>query len=133
MDSSLGALRSASFAMLPSASSGSRAYFPVNPSQYVYSQFKYVAGTPANDGSGIALSKLKILNTIIDQLVAMKKASANLIGGGLEFPSGAVAEEEISPMIMHYQREVQATAESLRNVAYRPPMPETGLLFSIKL
>ncbi len=131
MASSLGALRSASFAMLASASYGSRTHFPVNANQYVYSQFEHVAGTPVDDGSGIPLAKLKILNTIIDQLIAMKKTAAvDLSGESLEFLSEGAAEKEIAPMIESYQREVQVMAESLQDTFYKPPAPEAGLLFN---
>lgn len=132
MFSNLGALRNTSYSILSSVSAGGRAYVPVNPNQYVYSQFKYVAGVPAEEGSrGVPLTKLKILNTIIDQLVTMKdsKANAELKGKNL-LPEG-LDETQIDALIEKYQSEVRSAITGFSNTAYKPPMPEAGTLLSM--
>ena len=126
----LGALRSASFGMVASASAGGRAYFPVTPSDYLYSQFKYVGGTLSDDG-GIPLTKLKILNTIIDQLVTMRRA-AGMDTEEIEFLGEDASDEAIAQKIAFYQQEVQAMAESIQGPFYGFLMPEAGMLFSIQ-
>lgn len=133
MVSNISALRSASYSMLLSVSSGDREYLPVNANQYVYSQFEYVAGTPVDDGSGIAITKLKILNTILDQLITMQRESAasGLGGSDLEFLTDETAEEQLAPVIARYQMEVQAAIGRLESAGYKPSMPQTGLLFSM--
>lgn len=133
MVSNLGALRSMSFSMLSSVSSGGRAYLPVSPSQYVYSQFQYVAGVPAPEGSsGVPLTKLKILNTILDQLVTMQstKADGERLRGSVSLPEG-MSDEQISALIEQYRNELQTAAEASGNALYKPPLPETGLIFRV--
>ena len=133
MSLNLSALRSASFSMLASASSGSREYFPVNANQYLYSHFEYVAGTPVDDGSGIQITKLKILNTIIDQLITMRNSSgAASSEESLELLGDGALEEEIAQKIISYQMEVQAMVESAQTPLYGLILPEAGLLFSIE-
>ena len=71
--SNIGSLQTISYSAVPSASAGGRTYIPVDPHQFLYSQFQYVAGIPAAKGqSGISVDRLKILNTLIDHLVSMK-------------------------------------------------------------
>lgn len=68
-------LTTLSYAAMPRISAGGRAYLPVDSKQVVYSQFQYVAGVPrAEDQSGVSIGKLKILNTLIDQLVRMRES-----------------------------------------------------------
>lgn len=51
-----------------------RAYLPVDTKQVVYSHFQYVSGVPrTKDQNGVSIGKLKILNTLIDQLVKMRE------------------------------------------------------------
>ena len=52
----------------------SRMSLPVAPADYIYAQFEHVSGTPAPEGvQGVTISKLKILDTLIDQLQQIKK------------------------------------------------------------
>ena len=129
---SLVALRSASFGMLDSASSGGRAYFPVSPSQYLYSQFEYVGGTPSDDG-GVPLTKLKILNTIIGQLISMRNAVGASSSAELELLGEGASDEEIAAKIVQYQQEVQSMAENMQNPFFGFLMPETGLVVNIQI
>ena len=74
MYSNVGPLRTMSFSMMNIVSSAGRTYVPVSPSQFGYAQFEYVAGYPAPSGQqGISVDKIKILNTLIEQLVSMKQ------------------------------------------------------------
>ncbi len=133
MVTNIGALRSASYGMLLSVSAGDREYFPVNANQYVYSQFKYVGGTPVDDGSGITITQLKILDSILEQLVTMQRdnADSGLNGADLKFLTDEISEQQLSEIVIHYQRELQAAAERLENEIYKPSMPETGVLFNM--
>ena len=132
MESTLGALRSASFGMLASASSGGRTYFPVSPSEYLYSQFRYVGGKPSDDG-GIPITKLKILDTIINQLVLMRRATGTDSDADLQPLGEGASDAEIEAKIALYQREVQAMVESMQAPFYGFLMPQAGLLFSIEV
>jgi len=67
-------LSSLSYAAMTSISAGGRAYLPVDTKQVVYSHFQYVSGVPrTKDQNGVSIGKLKILNTLIDQLVRMRE------------------------------------------------------------
>ena len=52
----------------------SKLFVPVNPSAVVYAQFDHISGVAARQGqTGVSVSKIRILNTLIDQLVIMKR------------------------------------------------------------
>jgi len=108
---------------ISSASSG-RMSLPVNPSQVIYSHFKHVSGTPAPEGiSGVNISKLKILNTLIEQLEKMKSQPSVSMEAIDEQD-----EKRINAMIDQYQQQIK-TAQSMS--IYTPAAPATGMLFNI--
>jgi len=107
-----------------SASSTGRMSLPVAPGQVIYSHFKHISGTPAPEGTqGVNISKLKILNTLIEQLSNMK--GENLTDfGNLE----GTDEKRINVLIEQYQKQIKAA----HNVGiYTPAAPATGALFNI--
>jgi hypothetical protein len=108
---------------ISSAGSG-RMSLPVAPSQVIYSYFKHVSGTPAPEGiSGVNISKLKILNTLIEQLDKMKNQPSIGVGAIDEHD-----EKRINAMIDQYQQQIKA-AQSVS--VYTPAAPATGMLFNI--
>lgn len=128
MLSNYGPLRSVSYAMMPTISSGGRTYVPVKPSQFGYSQFQYVAGYPARNGQeGVSVDKIKILNTLIDQLVTMKqkniqpKISAR----------GEISDEQINSLINQYQQQIQNVVAIAENMPYKPAMPQSGAVLNL--
>jgi len=106
------------------ASAAGRASLPVAPGMVIYSHFKHVSGTPAPEGTqGVNISKLKILDTLIEQLSRMKKQPAADLG-----PLEENNEERINALIDQYQKQIKAAqAVSI----YTPAAPITGALFSI--
>jgi hypothetical protein len=107
-----------------SAPSNGRMSLPVSPGMVIYSHFKHVSGTPAPEGtSGVNISKLKILDTLIEQLSKMKKQSSTDLGVLSE-----TDEKRINALIEQYQRQIKA-AQSVN--FYTPAAPATGALFSI--
>ena len=73
MVSNTSPLQALSQIAMPKISAGGRAFVPVKASQVLYSHFKYVSGFAQAQGqSGMSIDKLRILNSIIDQLVSMK-------------------------------------------------------------
>jgi len=107
-----------------SAASGGKMSLPVSPSQVIYSHFKHISGTPAPEGTtGVNISKLKILNTLIDQLERMKGQDAMELGMLNEHD-----ENRINALIDQYQKQIKA-AQSVS--IYTPAAPATGALFSI--
>jgi len=107
-----------------SAAGDGRMSLPVSPSQVIYSHFKHVSGTPAPEGTmGVNISRLKILNTLIDQLERMKGQSATELGTLTEHD-----ENRINALIDQYQKQIKA-AQSVS--IYTPAAPATGALFNI--
>jgi len=114
--------------MMTSISSGGRTYVPVKPSQYGYAQFKYVAGYPARNGqAGVSVDKIKILNTLIDQLVTMKqkniqpKVSAR----------GELSDDQINVLIKQYQNQIKTVTAAAENLPYKPAMPQAGAVVDL--
>jgi len=106
------------------ASSSGRASLPVAPGLVIYSHFKHVSGTPAPEGTqGVNISKLKILDTLIEQLSKIKTQD-NLDFGNLE----GTDENRINALIEQYQKQLKAA----QNISiYTPAAPVTGALFNI--
>jgi len=106
------------------ASNNGRMSLPVAPGLVIYSHFKHVTGTPAPEGiQGVNISKLRILNTLIDQLDKMKGQSTSDFGN-----LDGNDEQRINALIDQYQKQIKA-AQSVS--VYAPTAPATGLLFSI--
>jgi len=106
------------------ASRDGRASLPVAPGLVIYSHFKHVTGTPAPEGTqGVNISKLRILDTLIEQLSKMKSQN-NVDFGNLSGND----EQRINALIEQYQKQIKA-AQSVS--VYTPAAPATGALFSI--
>ena len=74
MTSSIGYINAFSYSsnMVSSGASG-KLYVPVNRSAILYSNFDHVSGVVAKSGQqGVSISKIRILNTLIDRLSAIK-------------------------------------------------------------
>jgi hypothetical protein len=106
------------------ASSSGRTSLPVSPSQVIYSHFKHVSGTPAPEGTtGVNISKLKILDTLIDQLDKMKSQAGVKLDIATEND-----ENRINALIDQYQKQIKSIQAS---GIYTPAAPATGMLFNI--
>ena len=128
MLSSFGPLRPMSYSIMPSVSSGGRTHVPVKANQYMYSQFQYVAGYPAKNGQeGISIDKLKILNTLIDQLVTMKQKNIPQ----KMTSQGDFSDKQIDALINQYQEQIKVTTANAETLAYKPPMPQTGTVVNL--
>jgi len=111
------------------AAAGGRTSLPVAPGMLIYSHFKHVSGTPAPEGtSGVNITKLKILDTLIEQLSRIKN-QASQQGVQPEFggPEGS-DEARINALIEQYQKQIRAAYTS---GIYAPAAPATGALFNI--
>ena len=108
------------------AAKGGRMSLPVSPGLVIYSHFKHVSGTPAPEGiQGVNISKLKILDTMIEQLSKMKKQSTMDFGELSESD-----ERRVDALIEQYQRQIKAAQAA---APYTPAAPVTGALFNISV
>jgi hypothetical protein len=126
-------IESASYNTIPtigyaiSASQGGRMSLPVSPSSYIYSQFKHVSGVPAPEGvQGVNINRLKIIDTLIEQLSQMKKQPEPLLA-----VNDQDSEHAIEAMIEQYQNQVRTIQENRANSPYALTPPPTGSLFNI--
>jgi hypothetical protein len=106
---------------------------PVAPSAYIYSHFRHVSGVPAPEGvQGVTISKLKILDTLIEQLARMKQQPEPSYG-----PAGPISEEHINAMIEQYENQIRTaaavSAAAETGVPYSPAIPAPGAVFSLTL
>ena len=107
-----------------SVSNEGRMSLPVAPGLVIYSHFKHISGTPAPEGTqGVNISKLRILDTMIEQLSKMKNQPVADFGN---FEGSD--EERINVLIEQYQKQMKA-AQSVN--FYTPAAPATGVLFNI--
>jgi hypothetical protein len=100
---------------------------PVSQSSYIYSQFKHVSGVPAPEGvQGVSINRLKIIDTLIEQLTQMKKQPEPLLA--VQDQNG---EEAVNALIEQYQNQVKTLQENRANSPYALAPPPTGALFNI--
>ena len=107
------------------ASNSGRMSLPVSPANYIYSQFKHVAGVPAPDGTnGVTITKLKILDVLVEQLNQLKKQP--------DFNTNDLSNEQIDAMISQYEGQIKAARAASNVMPYAPaPQASTGVLFNI--
>jgi hypothetical protein len=102
---------------------------PVSPAVYIYSHFKHVSGVPAPDGvSGVNINKLKIIDTLIEQLSRMKQQTETI-------PSGTDQDNEkrINTLIDQYQNQIRTFHAANVNNPYAAAAPLTGMVFNISI
>ena len=105
-----------------SAAQGSRVAVPVSPSSYIYSHFKHVSGVPAAEGeTGVNINKLKIIDTMIEQLSRMKKEPDVIDAKGQD-------EEKRMNALLEKVRTIQ-TANAKNPFA--PAVPHIGTIFNL--
>lgn len=102
---------------------------PVSPSAVIYTQFNHIQGIAARSGQeGIPVSRLKILNTLIEQLVRMNKN--NVIS---KEQAAKLDEETQDDLIKIYQQKLQeslAKASQPNTYGFAGNMPQPGDMFS---
>lgn len=110
---------------------GSKVQVPVNPQYVVYSQLEHISGIAAEQNQrGVNLSKLQILNILIDQLSTVKSQNkAYAPNEQLESKD----EARIDSLIQNYQNQLQT---ALKLAETNPFMPgaaaiQPGAIFSI--
>jgi hypothetical protein len=125
----LGAMQTAAFPSVGyaiSASRGGRTSLPVAPSAYIYSHFKHVSGVPAPEGvRGVNITKLKILDALIEQLGRIKKQ-------GIKIPDTLVSDDRIDALIEQYEGQIRSARAAGTAMPYlRVPTGGGGALFNL--
>jgi hypothetical protein len=108
---------------------GGRIALPVEPSSLLYSHFKNVSGVPAPEGSnGITISKLNILDVLIEQMNQIKQKPEPVPVINSEDRMAAMVEAKIDSI----RAQILEAKEARGNMPYiQAPLAETGSLFSL--
>jgi tRNA A37 methylthiotransferase MiaB len=128
---------SASYSLSPSLgyamsiSGGGRTSIPVSPSNYIYSHFRHVSGTPAPEGmQGVSISKLKVLDVMIERLSKMKQQPKT----DMPQDNQQMSDKQIDALIETYKNEMKQAQVASTAMPYKPsPDISTGLLFNIAI
>ena len=114
------------YALNASASGSGKVSIPVEPSSLVYSFFKHVSGVPVSEGSkGVAISKLNILDILIEQVQQIKKTGNAAIH--IQMP-----EDRLDSLVEVYKNQFRQAAEAHSKMPYTPaPMVQTGAIFNL--
>jgi hypothetical protein len=114
------------YAMSASRSLGGRMSLPVAPAMYIYSHFRHVSGVPAPEGGrGVTISKLKILDVLIEQLSRIRKQESSALPGG-----EAASDERIDALIEQYEQQIRS-AQAASRAAVFSPAREAGALLNL--
>jgi hypothetical protein len=100
--------------LMGSAQAG-RIGIPVAKSQALYAQFEHVFGVPTE--GGVRIDRIKILNTLIDQLSSIKRERGQGMASAPD--SKALTPERLDALIGQYQEEIK-TAAAIPTGPYRP-------------
>ncbi len=109
-------------------SGSNKLYVPVNPALVIYSHFEHVSGIAAKPQQhGVSISKIQILNTLIDQLVSMKNKPS------LDAKTREIDAEHIDALIDTYQAKIQTSVQMAQATGYglAGVSPQAGVLFSL--
>ena len=127
MVSNYASLSTLSYAAMTSISAGGRAYLPVDTNQVVYSHVQYVSGVPrAKDQNGVSIGKLKILNTLIDQLVKMRENERTN-----ELFTAKPDDKTLDAMIEYVNTKIHTEIALSKNTGYASSLPETASLLDL--
>lgn len=124
-------LNASSYKTLFSSNAGNL-YVPVKPSAVIYSQFSYVRGTAASaEQITVPIDKVRILNTLINQLVSMKKSN---VSSNQDF--SGMTEDQKDELIKTYEKQIQQTlslANQTGSYGLAGVMLEAGTLLSVNV
>lgn len=94
-----------------------KVYVQVEPSQVVYSQFEHVSGYASKSSdSDVSVSKINILNTLIDQLVKLQNDAPKQ-----KLPTD-LSDSQVDALIKDYQDKIKTAL----NIAKQNPFALSG-------
>ena len=123
MTSSIGNINAFSYSSNIINGAGGKLYVPVNKLSLVYSNFDHVQGVAAKRGqNGVSISKIQILNALIDHLSQIKNQPKESIT--------EISDQQAEVLIKNYQEQIQQAVKQSA-YAYTSLKAETGVLFSL--
>ncbi|MBO7124088.1 MAG: hypothetical protein J6V90_12510 [Treponema sp.] len=111
-----------------SSGASGKLFVPVNPSAVIYAQFNHISGIAAPKGqSGVSLSKIQILNSLIENLSRIKGVQNS------PKKSVRITEGQADALIQKFQKEIaQSVQASQAQFMLNGVAPQAGALFSVK-
>ena len=123
MTSSIGNINAFSYSSNIINGAGGKLYVPVTKLSLVYSNFDHVQGVAAKRGqNGVSISKIQILNALIDRLSQIKNQPKESITD--------ISDQQAEALIKNYQEQIQQAVKQSA-YAYTSLKAETGVLFSL--
>ena len=123
MISSFGILNPYSYGAFASGSASVKLYVPVNPMAVIYAQFDHISGIAARQGeNGVSISRIQILNTLIEHLTAIKSEPKTSITN--------LSDKQVDALIRNYQQQIQQVVHSTPFIL-SGVQPQSGALFSL--
>lgn len=116
---------------------GSKLYVPVSPASVIYAQFDHISGVAAaSHQNGISVSKIQILNSLLNQLITMRAQSSSTSESenlNIDSIQNNSSNSHIDQLIKNYQRQILETVETAQSTGYglAGASPEAGVLFDI--
>lgn len=125
MSSFIGNLNTVRYESLSSSNNvNGKLYVPVNKSALLYSHFEHVSGVAAKSNqNGVSISKLRILNSLIDRVSAINNEKSPVIE--------QIDSVKTEKMIAVYQKQMQAAMKNTYALSGARPVP--GELFSFQI
>ena len=112
-----------SYGGMASSSAAGKLYVPVSRSALLYSHFDHVSGVAAGNGQqGVSISKIRILNSLIDRLSAIKNQPKESIQD--------MSDDQAQVLIEQYQKQLQQTVAQ-QSFMLAGAQPMAGALFAI--
>ena len=105
---------------------GSKLYVPVKPAYVIYAQFDHVSGVAAKGNQkSVSVSKIQILNSLLNQLISMKKAPQT------KMPEN-MTNDQLDALIHNAQSNIKAAVQTAEITGYglAGAAPQTGVMFS---
>lgn len=123
MTSSIGYVNAFSYSSSAMSSGvAGKVYVPVNKAALMYSHFDHVTGVAANSNqNGVSISKIRILNSMIERLSAIKNEPKTSIQD--------ISDEQADVLIENYQKQIKQAVSTQYIVNGAQPM--AGSLFQI--
>ncbi len=123
MTTSIGNINAFSYgSSFSGAAAAGKLYVPVSKTALLYSHFDHVSGVAAKAGQqGVSISKIRILNSLIERMSAIKNEPAKQVSN--------LTENQANALIESYQKQLQ---QALQNpYILNGAQPMAGDLFSL--
>ncbi len=112
-----------SYGGMANSGSAGKLYVPVSRAALLYSHFDHVSGVAAGNGQpGVSISKIRILNSLIDRISAINNQPKESITD--------ISDDQAQVLIEQYQKQLQQTVAQ-QSFMLAGAQPMAGALFQI--